>query len=702
MNRGANMRIKNLGLKVSLIVALMITVIICITYFAVSNQSNDLIMDLVAKEAEASNISFAKEMEKLQLDALTRARIIAYSHDFVDALLANDESAIKDVFDHYGEGLDLITVCDTNGNVIMRSHSDLRGDNVMNQHALSVALSPGHDVSTIEKGTVVGLSTRGSATIRDHSGNIIGAIVCGHDLSSSEYVDAVRSYTGSEVTIFDGDTRLMTSLTDEKGARVVGTKASDTVISTVLNQKKSYSQQVTLFGHEYYAFYSPIITDEGAIGMLFTGVPIDAALAEQRSMVSSVLLIGIICGLICVLMIIVFSLFAVSRPLKKIGAFAEKIESGDLGISSASTSKVDVRSSDEVGVLARTLERAYAQMQGYVGEISERMHGLAEGDLSTESSYDFQGDFVLIKDSINEHVRNLNHTMAEINSSSSQVSSGAKQVADGAQSLAQGSTEQAAAIEELSSSISEIAEKTKANATTANKTSSLSATIKENAEKGSHQMDEMITAVRDINEASKNIGKIIKTIDDIAFQTNILALNAAVEAARAGQAGKGFAVVAEEVRNLASKSAEAAKDTGDMIQNSMDKAELGARIAGDTATSLSEIVNGINESSQLIAEIARSSEEQSLGIGQINTGIDQVAQVIQQNSATAEESAAASQEMSGQSDILQQLLTQFKLDENMTGNRNLLSSEKQGRKRLAMPEKSGYTSTGNNMNFGKY
>ena len=195
----------------------------------------------------------------------------------------------------------------------------------------------------------------------------------------------------------------------------------------------------------------------------------------------------------------------------------------------------------------------------------------------------------------------------------------------------------------------------------AGRAAELANSIKGNAEKGSRQMDEMITAVNEINDAGQSISKVIKTIDDIAFQTNILALNAAVEAARAGQHGKGFAVVAEEVRNLASKSANAAKETGALIQDSAQKAELGARIAGETASSLSEIVSGINESSQIVGDIAKSTGDQTVGISHINKGIDEVAQVIQQTSATAQQSAAASQEMSAQSVVLEELIGQFKL-----------------------------------------
>jgi len=310
---------------------------------------------------------------------------------------------------------------------------------------------------------------------------------------------------------------------------------------------------------------------------------------------------------------------------------------------------------DEIG---QTISSC-AAFVGRVTDIGNSMGQVANGDLTTELT--LLSDKDTLGSDFKKMIDNLNSMFLDIQSATRQVSMGSKQVADGAQALAQGSTEQAASIEELSSSIAEIAERTKENAAIADENSKLSTKIKDSAEKGSRQMDEMITAVKEINDASQSISKIIKTIDDIAFQTNILALNAAVEAARAGQHGKGFAVVAEEVRNLASKSAEAAKDTGSMIQNSMEKAELGSRIAGETAASLAEIVTGINESTRLVAEIADASEQQSQGISQINIGIDQVAHVVQQNSATAEESAATSEEMSGQSDLLQQLISQFRL-----------------------------------------
>ena len=414
---------------------------------------------------------------------------------------------------------------------------------------------------------------------------------------------------------------------------------------------------------------------------------------------NQLLLIAIVLAVIAVaagVAIAIYLVRSISRPLFVLSEFMKKAgTTGDITLTRKDTEVIGkyAESRDELG---QTIANCSAFVQ-HIGSVAKELETIADGDLSHEvqtlSDTDQMGH------SLKKMADSLNSIFSEINTSTAQVSTSSKQVADGAQSLAQGATEQAASIEQLSSSISEIADRTKENAAIADKTSKLAATIKENAEKGSHQMDEMIIAVNDINEASKNISKIIKTIDDIAFQTNILALNAAVEAARAGQHGKGFAVVAEEVRNLASKSAEAAKDTGNMIQNSAEKAQLGTRIAGETANSLKEIVTGINESNQLIAEIANSSEQQSLGISEINTGIDQVAQVVQQNSATAEQSAAASEEMSGQSDMLQQLIVSFKLRGGDSMRYSLTSSAKSSQRQPALLERNDFSHSNNT---GKY
>jgi len=354
-----------------------------------------------------------------------------------------------------------------------------------------------------------------------------------------------------------------------------------------------------------------------------------------------------------------------SKPLIPLAAFMKNAGStGDIALSQVDVDTIGKYSHvrDEIG---QTISGASSFIK-HVTNISEELKAVAEGDLTVEITQLSEDDTMAI--SIKNMIGNLNGMFGEIRTTTDHVSEGSKQVAVGAQSLAQGATEQAASIQQLSSAIAEVARRTRENADTAEETAKLSSRIKDSAEKGSRQMDEMILAVREINDASHSISKIIKTIDDIAFQTNILALNAAVEAARAGQHGKGFAVVAEEVRNLAAKSAQAAKETGDMIQNSMEKAEFGSSIAGNTALSLTEIVSGINESSQLVAEIAKSSEDQKLGISQINIGIDQVAQVIQQNSATAEESAAASAEMSNQANTLEGLLKLFTLKRAVIGN----------------------------------
>nr|WP_319487945.1 methyl-accepting chemotaxis protein [uncultured Caproiciproducens sp.] len=378
------------------------------------------------------------------------------------------------------------------------------------------------------------------------------------------------------------------------------------------------------------------------------------ALKEINVLIFMVGIAGLL-GIIIIGFIIFQQIKKSLSPVDSIIAMSMDMGKGKLN------SDIEVHTKDELGELATIFKNTSLELSGYIVEISDVLENMANGNLKAEVERDYVGDFAPIKKALIEIIDSLNNVFSEIEVAAQQVSSGAGEIANGAQSLSNGATEQAGSLEQLSASINEISRQVKQNADDAGNAKTLAQDAEHELDAGKETIGEMIEAIDQIRVSSSEITKIIKTIDDIAFQTNILALNAAVEAARAGTAGRGFAVVADEVRNLASKSAEAAKHTTSLIEGSVGAVENGTRIAGKTADLLNRIIEKFTSVNNLVTQIAGASNDQANSIEQIDVGVAQISAVVQTNSATAEESAAAAEELSAQASLLRDRVAKFEL-----------------------------------------
>ena len=481
----------------------------------------------------------------------------------------------------------------------------------------------------------------------------------GLDMKSYEWLDEVMKISNCDATVWNWDIRYSTTLKRDNGERATGTDLNEDVQEAVLKKDGKYEGQHDVVDRHYYVSYHTMKDYDGnIIGAYWAGADARDADKEFGAVTAIAIVIGVVGGIGIALFIFIFCQRRVTVPLKHAEDYANEMLAGQL-----STSNVNYKfADDEVGRFVEVLRTARTGMSAVVDDSSRILASMADGDFTETPNVKYPGDFEDIEKNLLKIEDDLGVTLSNMNTSSDEVLSGSSQMAEGSQSLADGTTRQASAIEEISATIAEVSTQISNTAQNAAQAGNLSKQTQERVNEQDTEIQNMVAAMNEISDTSKEIEKIIKTIEDISFQTNILALNAAVEAARAGDAGKGFAVVADEVRNLANKSAEAAKSTSSLITASIDAVDKGSKIATSTAESMKEVKAMSAQTADLISEIATASAEQNDSIHQITSGIEQISQVIQTNSATAEETAASCEELSGQSKLLKDQVSRFRIN----------------------------------------
>ncbi len=493
----------------------------------------------------------------------------------------------------------------------------------------------------------------GIAYILDRNGQIIAS-------SNTELLPILYSFAAEEISTAEAATVVTTESTATEEAEWAAKQELDAKLGSLKSiavDMLTYETSTTtgsIAGTNYFIGYTPIEGEEG--WAIAVATPLGQIVSNVAFVATALIVIALI-----IVLIVAFVLRAsakkiaapVSMTAQRLAAFAE----GDI-TSPAPVTKMG----GEIGQMTKSLDIMITTMQGCIGDIDNVLGSIADGDLTVQTSVDYQGDFSRIKASLDMIRDSLSETMTEVARSSSEVRDGASQLAEGSSQLSQNAVTQAAAVDEITSTVMDIASKTESNNQNVARALETVQHANEQAQEGSRNMSEMLVAIEEIETSSKEIEQIMKVIDDIAFQTNILALNAAIEAARAGAAGKGFAVVADEVRNLAGKSAEAAQQTGDLISKSMDAVKRGSELADVTSAALESIVNGVEEISDAMNGIATANNEQAAAVEQISAGMENVNSAIHNTSATAEESAAASEELSALAVSLSDTVARFRTE----------------------------------------
>lgn len=638
-------KMSKIGKSILLIVCVMlvlVTVILTTAFLVALNKTETSSL----KSASQSSVNVLQhDFNQTADDTVTLAELLAADEKFLAALTANDAGKLKNLWDgvHKDEGMFGFFTNPDGILVYKTDNCNVSDETVFNMSSISQSdLFMGSKESLFYCTSVITES---------------GTIAVGYSYSTNFLVDSLMEQTQNQATLFADNVRIATTVTKEDGERAIGTTMLDNIYRTVIKNGEVYQQETVIFGEKYMATYMPIKDGKGTIlGALFTGAPMAQSISNRRTVAIISISLGAVMLILASAVFLRFVTVNISGPVSMVKTMAAEMEVGNLRGNPGIRGKIG---NNEIGDLAKALASAITTLDGYISDISEMMKEMSEGNFGYQTSVSYKGDFISIGQSASALHDKMKSVVSSINTSADEVYNGSEQISNISSVIADGTTRQAAAAEELSASMAEISDSINLTVESVEKTMELSHMSLNTVNNQSTQIKDMLSAMENIEESTGEISKIIQSIEDIAFQTNILALNAAVEAARAGAAGKGFAVVADEVRNLATKSAEAAKNTSTLIESCIAAVNNGSDMAHRTASAMNTVVENVNSTNKLIDDINLQTAKQAEAVAQVKAGIDSITDVVQQNSATAEESAANCQELNSQAMNLRKQIAIF-------------------------------------------
>lgn len=654
---------RSLSTDLMAIVAALIIVTALITTTIANVSMEKVAKDIVRNNTSASLNVVQEHLDSLEVSMKNSAMTAASNTDIINALTAKRSSTSTSALTNFcaTANIKAATMFDKDGKVCASTEGFSEEEDMTSlMPIVGDCLARKMTLSTIGKigDCQYALNVAVPITQQD---DLLGGMLLTYDLSDSQFVDTMKKATGYDVSIFAGKTGLSTTISDGKGGRLIGKAMDPKIAKVVFQQKKTYTGNATINGVKYITCYKPILMDGKASGALFCGYN----LTSFNRTLSLIVLLTVAVGCAMVGLAIWFNSRYMRRhlkqPLEGVVSAVGDIASGEMS-EKTRESLENIKTQDEIGQLARAMEQAVNSVQKVSADTQYLASAMERSDLTAEVDESaHRGVYRIIAQVVGRLFHEISGNMKQIQVISTRIDDRTNQVSEAAQSLAQGSTEQASSVEELASTVNTIVTQVNANASNAKNAYEASQKAERQVTVSNEQMRKMTEAMEEISKTSKQIGAIVKTIDDLAFQTNILALNAAVEAARAGEAGRGFAVVADEVQNLAGKSAEAAKNTADLIENALTAIKKGTTYAKSAGTGLQSIVGQTTTVNKMVSDISAASEEEARMLSQISVGIDQISVVIQQNSSIAEETAAASQGLSGETKQLKEMVGKYKL-----------------------------------------